>query len=392
MVQKRVLANQVGGWFNTNIHVNAGDKLDIMAINQPSTNPYPWPGGPRFDPDGNRSDGQPRQPWSQAIHPYACFGMLVGRIGIASRFIVGSSYSGGLWATGTLYLAFNDGVNFGDNGGYWDVNIEVSSASGLAALIKSSPLLGCLIKRDYQTHVDDAQAAEAGDDLTSVGDQANFNNGSGYTDPYTRTTANVGSRRVISMTDGIIINVVTENPTTPDPADPTIFDGEQRGITTEVLTWYPFSTVQGHVPSMFYIIQYTHMFPANFTFNFQQAGSVTFPASYNTDNDVLASRLSPDGVFARIQNDDQRTNNVLFGPMVIPGQLIGYYAMIGTASVGPHLHIGLPPFFDNSSASVAIGSDGRPNANQSFLDWLNDRGTPPVDPEPYLPPCHVCPE
>lgn len=246
--------------------------------------------------------------------------------------------------------------------------------------------------RDYQTHVNDGQANEAGSDLTNPDDAPNFNMGSGYTDPYTRTVANVQKRRGVSMTDGIIINVVAENLTTPDPSNPTIQVGEQRGITTEVLSWYPYNTAQGHVPSTFYIIQYTHMFPANFTFNFQQAGSISFPASYANDNDVLATRLSPNGVYAKIQNDTQRTNNVLFGPTVIPGQLIGYYAMIGTSTVGPHLHIGLPPFFDNSGSGVAIGSNGRPDtSNQDFLTWLNNRGTPPIDPEPYLPPCHVCP-
>lgn len=132
MVQKQVMANQQGGWFNTNIFVNAGDQLDIIATDQPSTNPYPWGGGPRIDPDGNRSDGVPRSPWSQSIHPSACFGMLVGRIGTndSNNFIVGSTYSGGAAASGFLYLAFNDGVNFNDNGGYWDVDITVSSAAG----------------------------------------------------------------------------------------------------------------------------------------------------------------------------------------------------------------------------------------------------------------------
>jgi hypothetical protein len=317
MVQKRVMADQQGGWFNTNIFVNAGDQLDILATDQPSTNPYPWGGGPRIDPDGNRSDGVPPFAWDQSIHPSACFGMLVGRIGTndSNRFIVGSTYSGGTAASGFLYLAFNDGVNFNDNGGYWDVNITVSSASGLAALIKSNPLsAGCLLVRDYQTHVNDGQANEAGSDLTNPDDAPKFNIGSGYTDPYTRTVANVQKRRVVSMTDGIIINVVAENLTTPDPADSTIQVGEQRGITTEVLSWYPYNTAQGHVPSTFYIIQYTHMFPANFTFNFQQAGSISFPASYANDSAVLSTRFSPNGVYAKIQNDTQRTNNVLFGP------------------------------------------------------------------------------
>jgi len=390
MTAVRVPANTPGGWFNTKLPVFKGDTIRVVATSVPATNPQPWGGGPRIDPDGNRTDNVARSKWQYSIVNTEYFGMLVGSIDTApvTNFGAGSLYNGVAQGSGELYLAFNDGDRFDDNDGFWDTDVTITptAVSGIGSLVRVGAVPRCFIKRTYQQHIDQGQSAEAGIDVVTFPEEGQFNSGS-YTDPYTRTVAEVQARKVVSLTPGIIINVTTENATTAASGVP-FQPGEAKGITTEVLTWYPYSKASGHVPLAFYIVQYTHMFPTNFTFNIAGVGSTAFPSSSSlpTNDAVYGTHLSPNGVYARIQNGSSRTNNITGGPFVDAGTEIGYYAMIGTATVGPHLHIGFPMQFDNTTARVAIDNNGRPRSASAFLSWLGNRGGL-RDPEPYVQTC-----
>lgn len=71
-------------WQATDISVQEGDRLRIEVPNPslPNVNhPKPWPWGPNCDPDGNRSDEEPRFKWDDAIAPDLFVFALVGRIG-----------------------------------------------------------------------------------------------------------------------------------------------------------------------------------------------------------------------------------------------------------------------------------------------------------------------
>lgn len=123
-------------WQTTDISVQEGDRLRIEVPNPslPNVNhPKPWPWGPNCDPDGNRSDEEPRFKWDDAIAPDLFVFALVGRIGESGTpFFVGSSFDQPASASGYLYLSYNDGVNFNDNSGYWDavVTVEPSCPGG----------------------------------------------------------------------------------------------------------------------------------------------------------------------------------------------------------------------------------------------------------------------
>jgi hypothetical protein len=116
-------------WQATDIFVQEEDRLRIDVPNPglPNVNhPKPWPWGPNCDPDGNRSDGVPPFMWEDAIAPNLIVFALVGRIGESGEpFFVGSSFDQSAPASGHLYLSYNDGVNFNDNSGYWDVLVTV---------------------------------------------------------------------------------------------------------------------------------------------------------------------------------------------------------------------------------------------------------------------------
>lgn len=116
-------------WQATDISVQEGDRLRIEVPNPslPNVNhPKPWPWGPNCDPDGNRSDEEPRFKWDDAIAPDLFVFALVGRIGESGTpFFVGSSFDQPASASGYLYLSYNDGVNFNDNNGYWNVVVTV---------------------------------------------------------------------------------------------------------------------------------------------------------------------------------------------------------------------------------------------------------------------------
>jgi len=82
----------------------------------------PWPGHPGMTCAGQGA------PWNQSVAPSCTFGSLVGKVGqYGQPFCIGSN-TGVISpsVTGRLYIAFNDGVNFQDNSGGWNLNATVT--------------------------------------------------------------------------------------------------------------------------------------------------------------------------------------------------------------------------------------------------------------------------
>jgi len=135
-------------WQATDILVQEGDRLRIEVPNPSLPNVYhpkPWPWGPNCDPNGNRSDGVPSSTWEDAIAPNLIVFALVGRIEESGEpFLVGSSFDQPAPASGYLYLSYNDGVNFSDNSGYWDVVVTVEPpcpGGGVGTKMKANVLI-----------------------------------------------------------------------------------------------------------------------------------------------------------------------------------------------------------------------------------------------------------
>lgn len=103
---------------NTGLFLNPGDLLQISASGTWSNAPLSY--NLIFNPDGNPNeniaDGYPG-----AGYPVAA---LMGKIGDANYFLMGSSYSNNVSESGVLYLGFND-TDYGNNWGsvLADVNV-----------------------------------------------------------------------------------------------------------------------------------------------------------------------------------------------------------------------------------------------------------------------------
>ncbi len=366
-------------WVDTGITVNPGDEVMLDATN-PGNAIKPWDPHPGFGPNGDEGNESTKM-WDEALAyrsggTRCWFGSLIGKIGAGGiAFYIGTSATVIAGASGTLFLAFNDGVNFEDNSGYWDVVVTGTPATGLAALIKSGPFpySQCFLMRDFQAHQADPLAGLAGVDFVNEADVEDWNSGL-YNDPLTRTPGTWiqhPSRQVVSMTDGLIVNVVRESNITDQALNP--LPGENYGITVEVLTWYPHNTPAGETPDEFYILQYTHIYPT-FGENF---GGLYYPTSeaLHDNGTIVYPTRDHDGVYVQIPFT--RSNNVDYGPRILAGGELGVYAMIGLASVGPHLHISV---FDGGPP-VTLYTDGsgvlRPSSVPSdFMNWLgsSDRG------------------
>lgn len=177
------------------------------------------------------------------------------------------------------------------------------------------------------------------------------------------------------MTPGIITSVFREQ-TTVGAGNVPRQAGETEGITTEVLTWYPY---QNGTPQAYYLIQYTHMFP-------------TFGAWQNLNFPSIATQIQNNSVLNVRANQytqlplNTRGNLVATGPIITGGAELGAYAMIGLASVGPHLHISMARF--SQAGAMPQVTNGRPQvvANTPFFNWLaNPFATTQFDPELYVP-------
>jgi len=131
-------------WVDTGIFVNEDDQLVIDPVNPPPA-VRPWDGHAGFGPAGDEATDD----WEYALaiitgidddldddsgYESLWFGSLIGKIGRdGEAFYVGNARTFTANRSGTLFLAFNDGVNFEDNSGYWDVTITFEEEVQLAS-------------------------------------------------------------------------------------------------------------------------------------------------------------------------------------------------------------------------------------------------------------------
>jgi len=122
-------------WYNTKIVFVKSQSYSITATG----NVYPWDGANPYSPNGD-----PSIQWQYSLSPVHNFCMLIGRVGpTGTAFAVGAS-SGPIipTATGELYLAMNDGVNFGDNSRQFNAIVTVPSCVPLSSLSGSVQVKG----------------------------------------------------------------------------------------------------------------------------------------------------------------------------------------------------------------------------------------------------------
>lgn len=113
--------NPLDWWVDTGIQVAEGSTVSVGCFGA-GRNP-PWVGGTAFDCVGDLNQG----PWPLSIAPACRFGSLVGRIGReGARVCLGPSASFTAGSSGSLHLGFNDGQNFQDNPGFWDIHVDVT--------------------------------------------------------------------------------------------------------------------------------------------------------------------------------------------------------------------------------------------------------------------------
>lgn len=132
-------------WVNTGILVEVGDQITFDATD-PGGSIKPWGWHPGFDPDGE-VDNLTDKNWNESLayrsgETRCWFGSLIGKVGTDGiAFCIGSSNTITAPATGCLYLAFNDGVNFEDNEGYWDVQVTFEQCVVIPDLFGTSGIL-----------------------------------------------------------------------------------------------------------------------------------------------------------------------------------------------------------------------------------------------------------
>jgi|GEM_PF-931872 len=111
-------------WNETGIYVSENDDI-VFDATSPGGSIKPWGGHPGFDPNGDDTitDWAPSLAYRSG-NTNCPFGSLIGKVGEnGTAFFIGDSKTVSAPATGCLYLAFNDGVNFQDNAGDWDVEV-----------------------------------------------------------------------------------------------------------------------------------------------------------------------------------------------------------------------------------------------------------------------------
>jgi len=131
-------------WVDTGIFLNATQSFSINTSN-PGGPILPWGSHPGFGPEGDTSGAN--IDWHESLayrtSPSVTgvrFGSLIGKIGRDGTVFPVGQKSGQpktftASATGTLFLAFNDGVNFQDNTGQWNVTVSFESVVQLAPTI-----------------------------------------------------------------------------------------------------------------------------------------------------------------------------------------------------------------------------------------------------------------
>lgn len=153
--------------------------------------------------------------WSQSLVPGCPYGSLVGKVGNGTPFCIGNNTGWYYpWATGPLYLAFNDGGNFEDNGGYWMVQVEIQ----LDAPKIKMPFAGYIDKNAWATPP--THELHDGDEITEWSTDVFAANGP-------------GTDVVFRVTDGVTGEVMLKVKSCPDSTGggKTLFiDLKQNGI------------------------------------------------------------------------------------------------------------------------------------------------------------------
>lgn len=129
---ERPNTNPPHSWWNpTAISVNKGDQIAFDATAPSNQNAItPWPGHGGIGPQGDGIEAN--KYWDEALayrsgETRCYFGSLIGKVGVDGKaFCIGTSRTKIAEASGELFLGFNDGVNFHDNGGNWTVNVTVT--------------------------------------------------------------------------------------------------------------------------------------------------------------------------------------------------------------------------------------------------------------------------
>lgn len=125
--------NPQSWWVDTGILIKAGNQLTIDATN-PGSAIQTWPGSTGWTPTGHPTETN----WHETlayltseleVNSFALIGK-IGRDGDA--FLVGNSLTFTPTTSGTLFLACNDGVNFQDNNGFWNVDVTFEEDVQLA--------------------------------------------------------------------------------------------------------------------------------------------------------------------------------------------------------------------------------------------------------------------
>jgi hypothetical protein len=111
-----VQVNAAEGWQSTGIHVRPGDRLTISYLDGYWS---PWP-GEEFDAIGSGGDPRCRCNVMEGVSHAA----LLGRIGKASPFLVGSEFQQVVGKSGVVLLGIND-VDLDDNSGKLRVLVEI---------------------------------------------------------------------------------------------------------------------------------------------------------------------------------------------------------------------------------------------------------------------------
>jgi hypothetical protein len=114
--------NDLDWWLDTGIPVTAGSAVGASCVAGYTS---PW-SGPQYDCAGDTDYG----PWPASIAPACDFASLVAKVGSSTtHFCLGASPSFTADVSGTLHLGFNDGVSFMDNGGQWDIQVDVTDSA-----------------------------------------------------------------------------------------------------------------------------------------------------------------------------------------------------------------------------------------------------------------------
>jgi|GEM_PF-2722167 len=232
-------------------------------------------------------------------------------------------------------------------------------------LFGHAPVSNCQIIRDYAAHTPLQPGQEGVDVINSVDLPYIDLNSAGLTtnpdsDSFSRQSYSIVNRTVQFIADGYIVGIFNDT-SVVSPGGPAI-DSERNSITIWQVNFYALSESPGEILYRPYLIQYTHVFPA-------------YPPYPNLDihkNDPQTARNE-----IRINPATGLTiNSELYQN---EGDILGFYAQTGRASIGPHLHISVfvgPAIYTNDIVEAYNIPE--------FENWLN-APTNLIDPDGLFP-------